>query len=101
MIGLGKTNYGYRWGVSFLESDLQLTYDERLELITHATEMFLNEEKQREVKGKEYEGLIATDNKYHLLGSFGGKKFEAIVDVRDKHAYVSFLVKEYINPSLN
>ncbi|MFA5796747.1 MAG: hypothetical protein WC916_01760 [Candidatus Woesearchaeota archaeon] len=101
MLRIDKQQWGYRWGVSFLETDLQLTYNERLELLIEATDMYLSDEKERRVKNEKMEGVITTDNRRYLLGDFGGKKYEARIDIGSKHAYLSFLVKEYINPSLN
>jgi hypothetical protein len=98
---LGKTDYGYRWGFTFLNTDTLMTDDERLELVVEATEMFFNNEKERKVKGETYEGIIRTDFKYHVLGTFGGREYDALIDIGDRRAYLSFLVKEFIDPTKN
>ena len=89
------------WGFSFLESDTTMTSDERLEVLVAATEMYLNNETERRVKGENYEGIINTSGKYKLMGDFGGKEYKARIEVGDHKANLSFLVKEFLDPSRN
>jgi len=101
MFGYDEQSWGFRWGFAFLETDTRLNYDERLEVLVEATKMYICNEKERRVKGKNYEGIITTDGRYNLMGDFGGRQYKAKIEIGDKTANLSFLVKEHINPTLN
>jgi hypothetical protein len=90
-----------RWGFSFLRSDMKLSYEERIELVEKATEMYLNKEMSREVKGDSYEGNIVTKGEHQMLGEFGGQRFDAVIDTNKGKARLEFLITEKINPNWN
>ncbi len=91
-----------RWGITYLQTDSRLNEEERSKLMWIATEMYLKEEKKRNVEGKRYEGRITTNGQYALLGAgFGGQKFEATLDADFGKAELSFLVTEKIKVGLN
>lgn len=85
---------GYKWGITFAVTDTRLSWEERSMLITEATQMYLTEEKKRDVKSESYEGQIWTNNKYYSLGSYGGQLFSAVVDTNQGTAKLEFLVCE-------
>ena len=87
-------------GIAFLVTDGHLTEMERLELLVHATGMYLSEESSRNVEeyGR-YEGIISTKG-YGGIGFFYGKQYEAELKVWDENgekqenAKLRFLVQE-------
>jgi hypothetical protein len=63
-------------------------------LMTQAVEMYLKGEEARLVKGDSFDGRLYTEQKYELLGAFGGQRFDADLETiygRDKS---TFLVSE-------
>ena len=92
--------HGVRWGITFLVTDGHLTEMERLELLVHATGMYLSEESSRNVEDYgRYEGIISTKG-YGGIGFFYGRQYEAELKVWDKNgetqknAKLRFLVQE-------
>jgi len=92
----------YRWGFTFLKTDSRIPYEDKVDLMIHATEMYLSKESEREVKGEEYEGTLHTKgNHVFVTSGFSGQKFDAEVYTNDGKRTLTFLVTEYINPELN
>lgn len=91
-----------RWGFTFLKTDSRIPYRDKLDLMIHATEMYLNKEPEREVRGEEYEGTLHTKgNHVFVTAGFSGQRFDAEVHTNDGRRTLTFLVTEYINPELN
>ena len=99
--------YNGRWGITFLVTDGHLDEFERLELLVHATEMYLNQEPERmvEVEGR-YKGLIKT-GRCEGLGIFFGRRYDAELKVWDENgenletAKLRFLVQEMSKANYN
>lgn len=89
----------YRWGFTFLQTDLRLTEKQRYFLLERATIMYLNDKMQEYCRLTEdgensLEGRISTKGEYGVLGTFQGVKFSAEVDTNKGKAKLAFLVSE-------
>ena len=71
---------GIRWGYVFLKASTYLGQDEFQGLMVQAVEMFLAGETERNVKGSEYEGRLYTEQRYELIGTMGGQRFDADIE---------------------
>ncbi|MSQ05926.1 MAG: hypothetical protein EXR54_03085 [Dehalococcoidia bacterium] len=85
---------GIRWGYVFLRSTSHVSMDELRALMLQAVEMYLNGEEQRKVHGDAFDGRLSTEQKYELLGEFGGQRFDADLETPYGHDQASFLVSE-------
>jgi hypothetical protein len=85
---------GMRWGYVFLKASLYLNTEEFHELMVQSVEMFLAGEEQRMVKGSEYEGRLYTEQRYELIGTMGGQRFDADLETSRGRDKASFLVNE-------
>ena len=85
---------GIRWGYVFLKASSYLGQEEFQELMVQAVEMFLAGETERNVKGPEYEGRLYTEQRYELIGTMGGQRFDADLEPSRGHDNASFLVNE-------
>ena len=85
---------GIRWGYVFLKASSYLGQEEFQELMVLAVEMFLAGETERNVKGPEYEGRLYTEQRYELIGTMGGQRFDADLETSRGHDNASFLVNE-------
>jgi len=85
---------GIRWGYVFLKASSYLGTDEFQDLMVQAVEMFLAGEIERNVKGSEYEGRLYTEQRYELIGTMGGQRFDADLETSRGHDNASFLVNE-------
>ena len=96
--------YGYdkcRWGITFLEADMTVSFEDKAHLIFQATEMYLCEQPERDVATDTLEGRIWTKGDYQLLGSFGGVQYRAEVETERGKSKIRFLVCEKIRANLN
>jgi len=84
----------YRWGYTFLKGDSRLSFEERDYLKKQATEMYLRNEDEKQVKLDSLEGKISTDGEYANLGCFSGQKFKAEVENKRGNIQVIFIVDE-------
>ena len=85
---------GIRWGYVFLKASTYLGSDEFQELMVQAVEMYLAGETERNVKGPEYEGRLYTEQRYELIGTMGGQRFDADLETSRGRDNASFLVNE-------
>ena len=85
---------GIRWGYVFLKASSYLGQEEFQELMVQAVEMFLAGETERNVKGPEYEGRLYTEQRYELIGTMGGQRFDADLETSRGHDNASSLVNE-------
>ena len=85
---------GIRWGYVFLKGSSYLNTDEFHELMVQAVDMYLAGEEQRNVKGSEYEGRLFTEQRYELIGTLGGQRFDADLETTRGRDNASFLVNE-------
>jgi hypothetical protein len=85
---------GYRWGYTFLLTDSGLSEKERMGLVMQATEMYLSGERERRLKEENFEGVLYTERKFDVLGSFAGQRFEADLDSNYGNTHLRFLVNE-------
>ncbi|HAA94670.1 MAG TPA: hypothetical protein DCE26_03160 [Dehalococcoidia bacterium] len=85
---------GIRWGYVFLKASSYLEQEEFQELMVQAVEMYLAGEEQRNVKGSEYEGRLYTEQRYELIGTIGGQRFDADLETTRGRDKASFLVNE-------
>jgi len=51
-------------------------------------------ETERNIKGPEYEGRLYTEQRYELIGTMGGQRFDANLETSRGHDNASFLVNE-------
>ncbi|MEC9308250.1 MAG: hypothetical protein VX966_01930 [Chloroflexota bacterium] len=85
---------GVRWGYVFLRAASHMSEENVKDLMTQAVEMYLKGEESRLVKGDTFDGRLYTEQKYEILGSFGGQRFDTDLETiygRDKS---TFLVSE-------
>ena len=54
-----------------------------------------------EIKNDNCEGVVYTNNNYELLGSFGGKRFDAELDTNKGKVKLRFLITEYMECVFN
>ena len=77
-----------------MKASSYLGQEEFQELMVQAVEMFLAGETERNVKGPEYEGRLYTEQRYELIGTMGGQRFDADLETSRGHDNASFLVNE-------
>lgn len=78
----------------FLRAASYIPEDEVKDLMVQAVEMYLQGEAERKIKSSSFEGKLCTEQKYEVLGEFGGQRFDAELETiygRDK---ATFLVSE-------
>ena len=85
---------GIRWGYVFLRAPIYLNNDDRNHLMTTAVEMYLAGEDERNVEGAEYEGRLYTEQRFEMLGAFGGQRFDVDLDTSHGRDTATFLVNE-------
>ena len=85
---------GIRWGYVFLRASTYLNAEETQELMVQAVEMFLLGESDRNVKGSEYDGRLSTEQRYELIGTMGGQRFDADIETSRGRDKAAFLVNE-------
>ncbi|MCH8801993.1 MAG: hypothetical protein IH963_13915 [Chloroflexi bacterium] len=85
---------GIRWGYVFLRAASYLNTEEFQELMVQAVEMYLAGETERSVKGSAYEGRLYTEQRYELIGTLGGQRFDADLETARGRDNASFLVNE-------
>ncbi len=86
---------GVRWGFTFLRGASYLSERDKLDMMMHATDMYLCGEDERPVKSDNYAGRITTQRKYEILGTFGGVHFDAELETEHGKDRMSFLVSEH------
>ena len=77
-----------------MKASLYLNTEEFHELMVQAVKMYLAGENERKVKGPEYDGRLYTEQRYELIGTMGGQRFDADLDTSRGHDHASFLVNE-------
>ena len=85
---------GIRWGYVFLRGSAFLSEEDMRELMTTAVEMYLQDQLERRVTGADFEGSVRTDQKYELLGHFGGQRYDVELDTIYGRDSATFLVSE-------
>jgi hypothetical protein len=87
---------GVRWGFTFLMGTSLLSDDEKMDLVSKATLMYLNGEERIDISGKGFEGVLYTNHEWKVIGGFSGQQFDAILDTDlDKEKLrLRFLVSE-------
>jgi hypothetical protein len=87
---------GVRWGFTFLLGTSLLSNEEKLDLVTKATLLYLNGQDRTEVSGDGYEGVLYTNREWKVIGGFSGQQFDAILDsdVDQDKLRLRFLVSE-------
>ena len=85
---------GIRWGYVFLKASSYIGQEEFQELMVQAVEMYLAGETERNVKISEYEGRLHTEQRYELIGTIGGQRFDAVLETSRGKDNASFLVNE-------
>src|SRR5262247_3799119 len=87
---------GVRWGFTFLMGTSLLSEEDKLDLVTKATLLYLNGEERTEVSGKGYEGVLYTKHEWKVVGGFSGQQFDAILDSEadQEKLRLRFLVSE-------
>ena len=72
---------GMRWGYCFLQTDSSLSEEARFELLTGAVELYLSGERQRDVRGDEFEGMVEWAEANCVSASEDEKKGKEITDI--------------------
>src|SRR5262245_17506789 len=87
---------GVRWGFTFLIGTSLLSDEEKLDLVTKATLLYLNGEDRTDVSGNRYEGVLYTKHEWKVVGGFSGQQFDAILDsdADEEKLRLRFLVSE-------
>ncbi len=83
-----------RWGFIYLKTDSGLSLKERLYLQFQAIDMYFNNEEERRVKNKRFEGRLSTKGEHGLIGCFGGQIFNAKIELEHRTARLSFIISE-------
>ena len=92
---------GWRWGVTgcaFLETDTRMGCEDRIELITEATLMYLNEQEERDLSSDNFEGILYYAGKHERLESISGPCYIAELDTDYGKAKLKFIVDEKTIP---
>lgn len=90
-----------RWGYVFYTIATNISFEERLGIVATAIKMYYSKEDRKKIKGDSYEGVLSTEGKRGLLGSFAGQVFKAEIETSKGKQDLSFLVTEKINEMLN
>jgi hypothetical protein len=87
---------GVRWGFTFLIGTSLLSNEEKLNLVSKATLMYLNGEERTEVSADSYEGVLYTNREWKVVGGFSGQQFDAILESEadQEKLRLRFLVSE-------
>ncbi len=85
---------GIRWGYVFLRAASHMDSGDVTYLMTQAVEMYLRGEDRRSVTRSNFEGSLYTEQKYELLGEFGGQRFDAELETISGRDRAAFLVSE-------
>ena len=85
---------GMRWGYVFLKSPTHLDKDDVFDVMRDAVEMYLDGERERDLKESFYEGKLYTQNKYEPIGALGGQRFDAEIETNKGKDMLTFLVSE-------
>jgi hypothetical protein len=87
---------GVRWGFTFLMGNSLMSDEDKLDLVTKATLLYLKGEERTEVSGDGYEGVLFTNREWKVVGGFSGQQFDAILESElDKDKLrLRFLVSE-------
>ena len=83
-----------QWGVTFLVTNIGISFEDRHSLLRQATEMYVLGEEEREVEGTNFEGRVYTRREYQLLGTLSGQRFDAELDTDKGKVKLAFLVNE-------
>lgn len=83
------------FGITYLNTDVHFPEEDKFYLLGQATEMYLNKEEKRIVRGESFSGAIKTTGDYFTLGTYSGQFFEAKLDSDFGKTEVSFLVNEF------
>lgn len=85
---------GIRWGYVFLRATSYIPEEEAKELMIQAAEMYLSGDSQRNVKSSSFQGKLSAEQKYEVLGEFGGQRFDADLETIYGRDQATFLVSE-------
>ncbi|HLF03786.1 MAG TPA: hypothetical protein VI855_00995 [Dehalococcoidia bacterium] len=85
---------GIRWGYVFLRTTSHVSLEELGELMVQAVEMYLQGEDARKVRGDSFQGRLYTEQRYEVLGEFGGQRFDVELETVYGRDQASFLVSE-------
>ena len=85
---------GIRWGYVFLRAPNFLSGEDRESLMTAAVEMYLSGESERNVESVGFEGRIYTEQRFEMLGEFGGQRFDVELETTYGRDNATFLVNE-------
>jgi hypothetical protein len=85
---------GIRWGYVFLRAPNFLNNEDRNQLMAAAVEMYLAGETERDVASEEYEGRLYTQQRFEMLGEFGGQRFDVDLETPFGRDTATFLVNE-------
>jgi len=87
---------GMRWGFTFLMGTSLLSDEEKVDLVSKATLMYLNGEERIEVSGEGFEGVLYTNREWKVIGGFSGQQFDAVLDsdADEEKLRLRFLVSE-------
>jgi hypothetical protein len=92
---------GKLWGVVFFHGDPRLEEIDFSNLLRTTIDFHHSRSKEASVKGRNYEGKLATDRKIHLLGSYCGRKYDTKLKGDFGMMDISFLLMEPIRADLN
>jgi hypothetical protein len=100
MTGMIFEYRGKTWRTLFLNTDSRLSWEDRERLTTQIFDMYLDKKRSMKVRGDSYEGK-ATANGYHLLGQFGGRQFDVLLETNHGKSRLCYLVGEIVDSELN
>lgn len=76
----------------FLKTDSRLTPDDRMSLLTYASQIYGQGERACDVMGENYCGRLRTSGEWVALSGMAGQRFEAELETVYGKSDVSFLI---------
>jgi hypothetical protein len=101
MLGLIFEHRQKLWQYVFADTDSRLDNNTRIDIVKHSIDMYLDNKKQKKIKGENYEAFVSCNGKYYTMGCFGGREYKVRADTEFGKTKLSFLIAEVINSSLN
>lgn len=90
------------WKYIFLDFQMEIKMDDRVAVADNCIEMFLKDERERQIDTGTCAAILKTENKHSLVGQFYGKIYNAeIENDLGKFKMVILCCKNPDNPNFN
>ncbi len=91
---------GELWHYAFVQPDGCLSGEDREHLLSESVRAYRNGEKRRNIRGKEFEGMVVS-GEFYTLGACSGRLYEAEFETPKGKRKASIIFAEPIDPSFN